>query len=283
MSTYFCPGHITCFFQPVRTGDIRSTGSRGAGLRLDLGSHVTVTERDDSLLNITIDGVPSDAPVTRCMFSGEAPGRGFDVIVENDLPVGQGFGMSASGSIAAAMCLCEIQGRPEDDAFLMAHRAEVEQGGGLGDVAAIQCLGHQPVRVSPGMSPYGNVVSTPLSFSRLTLMVIGGKLGTASVINDPVMQKRLSEAGSRAVEEFLTEPTAEKLFSLSRRFSSETGLETEAMKAALDSLNEIGNAGMCMLGHSIFTDVPAEKVKEMFEDAQVFECSTYDGGFTRTE
>ena len=283
MSTYFCPGHITCFFQPVRTGDVRSTGSRGAGLRLSLGTRVSVREHGDSLVNITIDDEPAEAPVTRCMLAHEVPGRGFDVTVDNDLPVGQGFGMSASGTIAAARCICEILDLPQEEAFLMAHRAEVEQGGGLGDVAAIQCLGHQPVRVKPGMGPYGEVLSTPLEFDNLTLMVIGGRLGTASVINDPVMQCKLAEAGSDAVDEFLRDPTSDNLFRLSREFSSGTGLETDAMRSALDRLNEEGRAGMCMLGHSIFTDVPADRVRELFGDAEVFECSTYGGGFTRTE
>ena len=283
MSTYFCPGHVTCFFQPVRTRDIRSTGSRGAGLRLNLGSRVTLAERDDGEVNITMDGVPSEAPVTRCMLRHAAPGRGFDVTVDNDLPVGQGFGMSASGAIAAAMCVCELLGKSEEDAFLLAHQAEVEQGGGLGDVAAIQCLGHQPVRVDPGMSPYGKVVSTQLEFDSLTLAVIGGELSTASVINDSVMQRKLAEAGSKAVDEFLSDPTTDNLFRLSRRFSREIGMETSRMKEILDVLNEKGRAGMCMLGHSIFTDVPAEKVTEMFEDVEVFECSTYGGPVTRTE
>ena len=94
MTFAFCPGHITCFFHPVRTDSVETTGSRGAGIRLSLGAHVTVEERSDSVVEITMDGRPSDAKVTRYVIGKVCPDRGFDVTIENDLPVGQGFGMS---------------------------------------------------------------------------------------------------------------------------------------------------------------------------------------------
>ena len=276
MTSAFCPGHITCFFHPVRTDDVRTTGSRGAGIRISLGAHVTVEERADSRIEITMDGGPSDAKVTRYVIGELCPDGGFDVTIENDLPVGQGFGMSAAGAIAAAMCLCRITDRNLDDAYLVAHKAEVAGSGGLGDVAAIQCQGKQPVRLVPGVIPYGKVVDTGVDLGDLALAVTGKKLNTGTVINDPVMQRRMNEIGSRMVDDYHADPSAERLFSFSREFSSSMDLESEDVKKALDTLCVKGPAGMCMLGHSIFTTLPQDVVEDSLGDVPIFKAKASD-------
>ena len=92
----FCPGHITCFFQPSDPGqaDLLRRGSSGAGIRLSLGSEVVLEERSDDRVRVAIDGVETSAPVTEYVMSQMLPGRGYDVIVSNGLPCGEGFGMS---------------------------------------------------------------------------------------------------------------------------------------------------------------------------------------------
>lgn len=276
MTSAFCPGHVTCFFHPVRTDRVETTGSRGAGIRLSLGANVTVEERSDSKVEIIMDGKPSDAKVTRYVIDKVCPGRGFDVTIENDLPVGQGFGMSAAGAIAAAMCLCKISGRDIEDAYLIAHEAEVANSGGLGDVAAIQCPGKQPVRLIPGVTPYGKVVDTGVDLDDLTLAVTGEKLSTGTVINDPVMQRRMNEIGSRMVDDYSSNPSLERLFSFSREFSTSMGLESDDVKTALDRLNQKGMAGMCMLGHSIFTNLPEDDVRESLGNVPIFRAKASD-------
>lgn len=276
MTGAFSPGHITCFFHPVRTGDAVTTGSRGAGLRLSLGTRAVIEERSDGRLNIVMDGAESDAPVTRRVVSQMCPGRGLDITIENDLPVGQGFGMSASGAIAVALCLCDILGIDPGEAYRYAHIAEVVEGGGLGDVSAITCNGHQPVRVKPGLPPYGEVIDTGIKIPKLTLAVTGGKLSTAPVINDPDMQKRMYEVGSGMVDSYVAEPSLESLFRLSREFSSSMGLEAEGVREALDKISKCAPGGMCMLGHSIFTTLPEDEVREILGDVPVFSASTSD-------
>ena len=276
MTTAFCPGHVTCFFHPVRTEDAETTGSRGVGLRLSLGSTVTIEERTDSRLNIVMDGIDSDAPVTRNVMCQICPGRGFDITIENDLPVSQGFGMSASGAIAAAMDALSISDRDPGEAYRYAHIAEVTEGGGLGDVAAIASNQHQPVRVRPGLPPYGEVIGTGISIRDLTLAVIGSKLSTAPIIRDQGMQERMNAVGRRMVDDYISNPSLGNLFSMSRGFSSSVGLESEGVRSAFDKINDKAPAGMCMLGHSIFTTLPADELKEIVGDVPIFSASTSD-------
>ena len=276
MTSAFCPGHITCFFHPVRTDRLETTGSRGAGIRLSLGANVTMEERSDSRIDVIMDGRLSDANITRYVIGKICPGRGFDVTIENDLPVGQGFGMSAAGAIAAAMCLCRIVGRDVEDAYLIAHEAEVVNSGGLGDVAAIQCAGKQPVWLIPGVTPNGMVIDTGVNLGDLTLAVTGEKLSTGTVINDPIMQTRMNEIGGRMVDDYSSNPSMERLFSFSREFSTSMDLESDDVRNALDKLNRKGMAGMCMLGHSIFTTLSEDIVRESLGDVPVFRAKASD-------
>ena len=242
---------------------------------MSLGTWVTVEERSDSKVVVNIDGTDSEAQVTRRVVDQIAPDRGFDITVENQLPVGQGFGMSASGAIAAAMALCDITGRSMIEAYEFAHIAEVMEGGGLGDVSAISCSGHQPVRVKAGLPPYGKVIDTGIRLD-LTLAVTGTKLNTESVIRDSTILLRMAEIGSRMVDDYSRNPTVESLFSFSREFSSSIGLESEDVKNALDSITPYAPAGMCMLGHSIFTTAPEDLVREKQGDVPIFSASTSD-------
>ena len=273
----FCPGHITCFFHPVRTDDVLTTGSRGAGIRLSKGAYVTLEERSDDRVEIVMDGVPTDARVTRKVLELIRPGEGFDVTVENELPVSQGFGMSAAGAIAVAMAAL---GEHSDDCYRYAHMAEVMEGGGLGDVSAIMCQGHQPVRKVAGLPPTGVVEDTGISFDELSLVVLGNKVDTGSVLDDTERYYRLEYAGMIMMEEYVRDPSKEWLFAKARNFSHLADLETYQVTSALEALDvlEPENFGaMCMLGNSIFTDLPEWAAQDLFgEDASVYACSSSD-------
>ena len=280
MVTVFCPGHITCFFAPAGdpSDDILRRGSIGAGIRTSLGTSAEVTERSGQGLHLVMDGQEADLPVTRNVAESMAPGRGFDIMIENELPCGEGFGMSASGAIAVALALSQIIGSDTQDAFEKAHAAEIRGGGGLGDVSAIQCPAHQPVRVRQGIAPYGETVGTGVRFDILTLAVLGSNMNTGRVLGDSETYSAIQTAGRKAVAEYLDGPNQETLFSLSNRFSSETGLECEAVSSALKKLrSENYHAAMCMLGNSIFTDAPADVTESLLgEDAAVFSCCSTD-------
>lgn len=276
----FCPGHITCFFSPAgdTVGDILAKGSVGVGIRTSLGTYVELTERTDGRVQIMLDGESSDAPVTSRVLSEMAPGRGFDVVIEGQLPSGEGFGMSAAGAIATALCLSEMLGLPEKTAFEVAHRSDILGGGGLGDVAALTCLAHQPVRVKEGIPPLGLVVGTDVRFKDLTLAVLGPKVNTGKVLGDPEVREAISSAGAVAVAEYMENPSLEHLFGISNRFSAEIGLESPAVAEAIVRLGKEGyGAGMCMLGNSIFTDAPSDIVADCLDLSDgIFSCSSTD-------
>ena len=274
----FCPGHITCFFRPSRAGgDILSRGSAGAGIRISLGSEVTLEERTDGRIRVTVDGTEGPAPVTEYVLSQMLPGRGFDVTVSNGVPCGEGFGMSASGAIAAAMCAADILAEGMPKVYRTAHAADITGGGGLGDVSAISCLAHQPVRVSPGLPPRGRVIGTGIVFGELTLAVLGPKMHTGKVLGDRETFDSIASAGEKAMAEFLGDPSEDALFRISNAFSAEAGVESPEVSAAVSELRRKGiRSAMCMLGNSIFADAPADAVEDVLGDAEVYSCRSTD-------
>jgi len=272
MTVAFSPGHITCFFCPVYSDDPLTTGSKGLGMKLSMGAEASVDERTDGRVKISINGVESDAEITRTAANILAPGTGFDIHIRTDLPVSQGFGMSAAGSIAAGSCICHMYGIDQNEAYKAAHIAEVIGRGGLGDVAGITETGPISVRVKEGLPPKGLVVSTGRK-TDITMAVVGGKTETKSILNDQAAVRRVIEAGEKVCRSPF--PSLPKdILRASREFSSAARLETPMVSAALA---KVPLSGMCMLGNSIFALCSKDNVVEALgPDAEIYECRTTD-------
>jgi len=110
-SSAFCPGHVTAFFEPVDHPDPFKRGSRGAGLCLSLGVKTRVKARLGRKQNVRVylnrQEVP--APTTKLAVERAIGGAAFEVIVQSEvqLPISQGFGMSAAGALSAALAVNE--------------------------------------------------------------------------------------------------------------------------------------------------------------------------------
>ena len=277
MTKAFCPGHITCFFSPVLTDDAMTTGSIGAGIRLNKGVFVTVEERCDRKVSIMMDGKECEARITAAAIGEMVSGKGFDVTVENELPVSQGMGMSAAGAIAAALCISSLTGTDEYDAYRAAHIAEVRNGGGLGDVAGIMG-GCQPIRVKAGLPPFGRVIDSGIGMD-MTIVILGGKIDTSGILSDRERMRNITVPGIGCVNEFVNSQTEKMLYTLSSRFSESAGLETKEVSEALSKLRKDHTASMCMLGNSVFTNADGTAVKEILGDGvQTISCSSGSEG-----
>lgn len=271
MITAFSPGHVTCFFQPHRTDDPLTSGSRGAGFKTSLGTTVSLDERNDKKIVIEMDGKVSECPITEYVLTHVCPDRGFDVIIDNDLPVSQGFGMSAASALATAVAASEISEMPLKESFAIAHTSDVIYHGGLGDVAAILCKSHFPLRLIPGAN--GKTVDSKLKGKRMNLVVLGDTLSTKSVLTDSKRSNRIEEFGKQMIDDFDSKRNMGTLFKNSRTFSSSIGLETFEISSFLSLFEE---SGMCMLGHSVFTTAPEDEIRELIGDVQMFSCDTTD-------
>ncbi|MCJ7572147.1 MAG: pantoate kinase [Candidatus Thermoplasmatota archaeon] len=259
----FAPGHISGFFEPVfYLEDLIRTGSRGAGVSISLGalSEVIVEESQKGGIQIFINGKKSPAPVTNLALKYIIGNNPLNVVVKThlDLPIGQGFGMSAAGALSSCLAICKSLGLSSEDALKAAHMTEVQLRTGLGDVIS-SFFGGLEIRKSPGLPPWGLIEHIPGQFE-LVLCVIGKKIDTKKVLDNPALVRKISEYGRLCTKKLLENPSIENFCYQSQIFTKKTGLADKKTLQAIDSVKNLGVASMCMLGNSIFASGKTEKL-----------------------
>lgn len=272
----FAPGHITGFFQIEDGADEpEARGSRGAGFSVELGVESTVSVEDEGVPGVTVlwKGRPVEAATTRAAVGLLAAGRAVHVRVEQrlDLPVSQGFGMSAAGALSAALATAHVLGLPRPEALRAAHAADVLQRTGLGDVVGSDAGGFE-VRVRPGVPPSGRVSAwTPEPGPRSVLLAVADRsVATRRVLSDPAARDRISRIGGRLVDAFLPRPTLAGFVAASREFAREAGLETPPVGALLEDLGPGAAAAQCQLGGSVFAFDPSRTARARLERLEGF-------------
>jgi len=261
--TSFCPGHITGFFQIREHKDLLRSGSRGAGLCVGLGTHCTVqAEEGEGKKTVRFAGVQVDAPVTLDAISYILGQRKLDVVVDlvHDLPIGQGFGMSAAGALSAAHALSEIIGLPFSEAIRAAHKAELRHRTGLGDVAALS-RGGITFRRKEGVPPFGQVDRINAE-PELVLCVVGDPISTAEMLSDIRKREKVNKIGNECVEKMSAAPTLNSLMRLSREFMKRSDLAPPRVEEAVQAAEKHGQASMVMLGSSVFAVGDVERLEE---------------------
>lgn len=254
MSRAFAPAHVSGLFAVHDADpDPLKKGSRGAGWSLDDGA-VAQVARGDSL-RIRVNGEATAAPVTRAALERLAPGQGLAVDVRLGLPVGQGFGMSAAGTLAACLAACDELGLDPERALEAAHAAEVASGTGLGDAIG-SWFGSGEVRMKPGCPPHGWALRIdPPAGTRFLFCALGHGIPTPSIIRDTAWKRKTCELGDPAVDRILAakrEAAWERILLESSSFGQALGLMPEAMRRLGASLPESCRWGQSMLGNTMW-------------------------------
>jgi pantoate kinase len=259
-SMAFCPGHLTGFFQVREHLDIDSTGSRGAGICLTMGATTKVTAtRGRGRIEVLVNGIRDQAPVTRQAMAMLMDSPEHDIKVETrlDLPMRQGFGMSAAGALSTALAITDIMGLDFDDALRAAHHAEVLHRAGLGDVMAMS-RGGITFRRREGLPPHG-VVERLGKDIPLVIAIVGPEILTSSVLEDREMAERVDVVGGQCISSLESSPSLANFFRLCEEFARRTGLMTLEVENALESIVGLGPGSMVMLGNSIFASGEVEE------------------------
>jgi pantoate kinase len=259
----FAPGHVSGLFAVHdEAADLLAKGSLGAGWSVAAGATATVEAA--AATRITFDGQEAEAPVTRAALARMAPGRHLHVDLRLGLPVGQGFGMSAAGTLAACLAATAITGHDPHAALEAAHRAEVEAGTGLGDAIG-SWNGSGELRTRPGIPPHGWCTRVdPPEGTQLAYCVLGQGIPTPRIIRDEAWKRRTRELGDAAVARILAAGRSgawQAILEESGRFGRALGLMPPAMEAAGRGLP--GPWGQSMLGGTLWAAVPPGQEREM--------------------
>ena len=139
----FVPSHITGFFEILDNDNPLKKGSRGAGVVMDKGVITNIKITDGNGVQIKINGKTDVRNATITEKTVEIIKRDYNlddkkIIITHDVdvPIGAGFGTSASFALGASLGISKILDLPLtfNKAAQIAHLAEVEMKSGLGDV-----------------------------------------------------------------------------------------------------------------------------------------------------
>ena len=249
-NSVFVPGHITGFFT-VENHEIKlKNGSCGAGFLLSHGVKTTVSPSDE----LAIDVNQGDSTVIDEVLSIMEIYTDFKITQDIQLPIGAGFGTSAASALSLTLALNEFLnlGYSQELCGQIAHMAEVNLGGGLGDVIAQTGKG-LVLRTKPGAPGIGEIKTFEEN------VYIGwktfGAIKTSSIIQNHHHREVISASGAKYLELFEDEPTLENFLTFSLKFSEDTKLMSDEVKNTIDyikSSSDILGSSMAMLGNTVF-------------------------------
>jgi len=279
-------GHVTLLFSiHSETLLTRRQGSRGAGLCLENGIIAEVSEIEDAEDQITVvrhngeeleggDVLYTDLlKEFRDIFKVNSP---VSISLELELPVSQGFGMSAAGLLATSLALGELfdVGNVGQLARL-AHRIERTHSAGLGDILGLWAGGVE-LRTTPGAPPSpGKVRCFTADVPALLVWVPEGMKHTSGYIDDPKWKKSITKAGNDCVNRLMKlswdRNVWQQLLSESDRFAMDSGLLEESERSNLlatviDNLEPNMSSHLCMLGTSVVVVPRKLSIGVDFED-----------------
>ncbi|MEE0935573.1 MAG: pantoate kinase [Methanobrevibacter sp.] len=249
-NSVFVPGHITGFFT-IENHEIKlKKGSCGAGFLLSKGVKTTISPCDKLIIDVN----QGDSTVIDEVLSILEIDANFKITQDIQLPIGAGFGTSAASALSLTLALNEFLnlGYSEELCGQIAHMAEVNLGGGLGDVIAQTGKG-LVLRTKPGAPGIGEIKS----FNEKVFIgwkTFGG-IETSSVISNPHQKEVITSAGEKYVGLFEDEPTLENFLDFSQNFSRDIGLMSDEVKNLIDYFNsssDILGSSMAMLGNTVF-------------------------------
>lgn len=278
----FAPGHISAFFEPVYSKQsLDHSGSCGAGISVSLGavSKVSVRPGLHRIITTQINGKVSMAPVTRSALSYLIGNTSLMITVNTivDLPVSQGFGMSAAGALSASLALADLLAIPRERAIKAAHYAEIQSQTGLGDVIA-SSFGGIEIRRKAGLPPWGVLEHIPGNYD-IVLCVVGKKIETKKILTDSIKVREIASYGRYCTKKILEKPSMENLFSLGLEFTRKIGIADPLVLRAITEANKHGMASMCMLGNSVYaTGDTSALCKTLSDYGKVFCCTIDEKG-----
>jgi pantoate kinase len=252
------------------------SGSRGAGLCLSFGavSQVSVKPVSQQAILVYINGKISSAPVTKLALTSLMGSKPMGVTVNTtlDLPLSQGFGMSAAGALSATLAFSGLFDIPREHAIQAAHYAEVHSRTGLGDVVA-SSFGGIEIRRKAGLPPWGVLEHIPGDYE-VVLCVVGKKLETKKILTDTAKIHKIASYGRYCTKKLLENPSLEHLFALAWEFTQQSHLADRLVLQAIKEAHAYGMASMCMLGNSVFAigDTP-QLCQCLSRFGKVFCCS----------
>lgn len=270
----FVPGHISGFFQVCdEFDDPRKRGSRNCGpcIRAGVSTEADVEEDPSSELEVYIDNRRAPWAKTSRWVAEEilkALDENVGVKIKHSVqaPIGAGYGMSGAGAIGVAMALSKALelNFSRSQVSVLAHRAEVSCGTGLGDVGP-QMRGGLVIGLEPGCPPFGKLEEIDVLEDTFIVSGTLGSISTSDLLEDPDFRELSKKAGGLALKGLLASPNIRNFMEVSREFAFDIGTLDDELGEILDAISPRcpWGASVVMLGRAIFAPCRSSEVDEV--------------------
>lgn len=256
----FSPGSITLFFsiRDSHRNNLRK-GSVGVGVVIDRGAVTRVERSTES--EVTVNDIRIDDTLQKSILDKfKIKAR---VSTHTQLPVSQGFGMSAAAAVSTSFALFYGE-KSYYECISIAHEAEIEHGSGLGDVASISSGGFT-LRLKEGIPPFGFVDRLKVENEEFVVLWMDKPIETRDVIRGPEFRKRIVKAGNEAMKMFLPERNLRNAFRVARRFSRSVALSDNELQEIMDRALQYGEVAQIMIGNSLIAYGKTDSIEKIFE------------------
>ncbi|RBQ24343.1 Pantoate kinase [Candidatus Methanobinarius endosymbioticus] len=298
----FIPSHITGFFSIKNDKNPLKKGSCGTGVLIDKGVTTQVkstnnknkknNESTNNFINIFINGQKDTKNEKITLKTIQIIEKQLKLKIEEgiriehyiDVPIGAGFGTSASCALGTAIGISKYFNLNISKTQMeqIAHLAEISLGSGLGDILSQTSKG-VVIREFPGAPGIGktkeitklnsyykspntkeNNIEDNIFEDLRVITKTFGEIDTSSIIQNPKHQSMINKIGLIMQKKIIDSPTIENFLDYSYEFAIKTNLMS---KQLLNTINDLNNysikASMAMLGNTIFAITNKENLENI--------------------
>lgn len=255
MLTVYVPSAVSSFFTFEGVAEdgsfsrpMEEVGARGGGFKLVKGTHTSVEAVRAPVDEVFFDGRMVANSTTHMVLKLVRQRTGaeerFRVEHRVEVPIGAGFGTSASASMGAAVAALKALNYRATLrlAAEIAHEADIVCHTGLGTVAAIySSSGVGGLIVQAGGPGICRVEAFMEDFEKYSLIAATFRSREKRpLLTSPDLIRKVNEVGSKTMETIMEEPTSVKMLKESRRFALQTGLGSRELDKVCDLMEEAG-------------------------------------------
>ena len=293
LSSIFSP---KIFYEDRRRDKVEEIGATGGGFTLSKGVETIVElfpEAEDRV-TVRVNGSETNFPTS--IEAAEAARKllnlGGEIRIDHriNVPLGTGFGTSASAALTTLLALFRMSGKGLTirEACRIVHEIEIKCKTGLNSEAGFLSEGLILV-LREGAPPRVRVDSIPIPHDSVVISVVAASLDTSNLLKRIDRLKNIEEIGDKKLTQILRNPTPDNFLLKAREFASEAGLTTNKVEDIFEELEKLPVIGYAqnMIGEACHAlalakdaEIVAKNLVEVFPEYLVI--SSEVGGLIRT-
>jgi len=230
------PIHVTGFWIIRRDSDVIRTGSVGVGIVLNPRIEISVKMCRGITNQIYINDRLVRLKIIDDVIKEFSPNERVIIKVNSKVDLGVGYGASGALCLGTAVGLALIKGMSILKASHIAHKVEVENMTGLGDVVAEYYGGKLVVREKPGPPGIGRVrkIDVPDDIKILTVPL--GYEETCKILK---YENEINRYGELAFTKFIRDPNFVNFLKLAYEFSKKLNFIPSDVEQIMSRLKDL--------------------------------------------